>query len=243
MRKRFASPPAPLHSGGEGSQALSSSPSPNSERGSGGEVNSLAESDAIPRWLWRGAWVALGSVIVIGVVGVVLLSAGLADPPRAGPLVSSLESQESQTVLELLPDPADHYITSRPIALPHRPYTLEVTAQFSGDSDLAAVWEIVWDNPTAPFKITLNSQGYFSVVPPLPDSMPFFHIRPVGQPNRIALNVEPDGQGTLRINDEIAWRGAVPVADSAHIQAEGGQSNISHFVIQHIALYAPLSHS
>ena len=217
---RLTSPPNPLSASSEG------------------EKKREVTGDAIPRWLWRGAWIALGSVMVIGAMGVALLAGGLADPPRAGPLVWSIGPQ---TDLGVPP----HYsiAASRPLRLSPVPYTLEVTAQFSQDGDPAAAWEIVWDKPAAPFRVRLDSQGFISVAPSQPDSMPFIHVRPIGQPNRITLNVDATGQGVVRINDEIAWRGAVPAADSAYVQVTGGKTLVSHFVIQQIALYATLSHS
>jgi hypothetical protein len=206
----------------------------------GGEAAKGFVPNAVPTWLWRGAWIALGSVVVIGVVGVALLLGGVADPPRAGPLIWS---GGPLATLAVLPD---YSITASPsISLPHSPYTLEITAEFSADSDPAARWEIVWDNDPAPggFRIALDGYGFFAVPPSQPDSTPFFHIRPPGQPNRVALSAGADDQGLLRINDEIAWRGPVPKAAGVHVQVIGGKSTVSHFVIQHVALYAPLSRS
>jgi hypothetical protein len=228
MAQHFTSPPDPAETEFRASAAQR-----------GGEAAEGFAPDTVPLWLWRGAWIALGSVIGIGVMGVALLSGGLADPPRAGPLIWS------SGPLKALAVPSDYSITAGPIlSLPATPYTLEITAAFSADSDHAARWEIVWDNDTAPgnFKIVLDGYGFFAVPPSQPDSTPFIHIRAPGQPNRVALFVSADGQGLLRINDEIAWRGSVPKAERAHVQVIGGKSSVSHFVIQHVALYAPLSH-
>jgi hypothetical protein len=223
MAQRFTSPPAPLSAARRRAAAAE------------GFV-----PGTVPRWLWRSVWIALGSVIGIGGVGVALLAGGLADPPRAGPLIWA------KGPLTTLAVPSDYSITAEPtLSLPSTPYTLEVAAMFSTDSDQAARWEIVWDNDPAPggFRIALDGYGFFAVPPSRPDSTPFLHIRPPGQPNRVALSVSADGQGILRINDEIAWRGPVPGAERAHVQVIGGKSSVSHFTIQHIALYAPLSHT
>jgi hypothetical protein len=95
---------------------------------------------------------------------------------------------------------------------------LEIAARFSAGSDPAAAWGITLDpaNPApAPFEIAIIGQRFFAVSPSSPDWRPFIHIRPLGTVNRLRLDVDSAGQGTLRINDEVAWRGPVPAARSA----------------------------
>ncbi len=66
------------------------------------------------------------------------------------------------------------------------------------------------------------------------DSIPFIHIRP--ESNTIALSVESGGQATLRINDEIAWRGTIP---ESHTAVVGNPTLADRLVVRRIALYAP----
>jgi hypothetical protein len=176
-------------------------------------------------------------VIGVGLVTAVLLSGGAADPPRAGRLIWQAGP---------LPDAAAsvYYSTvvGGPVDLPARPYTLEVAGQLAAGSDPAASWGIACDTGESagpPFSITLDGQGFFSFPPFQPDSVPFIHIRPAGESNKLALNVEASGQATLRINDEIAWRGAVPDARRAQIVLVGGRATSSRLVVQRVALYAP----
>jgi hypothetical protein len=176
-------------------------------------------------------------VIGIGLVTAVLLSGGAADPPRAGGLIWQAGP---------LPDAvASVYystIVGSPIDLPARPYTLEVTGQLAAGSDPAASWGITCDTAEttgSPFSILLDGQGFFSFPPFQPDLMPFMHIKPVGEANKFALNVEATGRATLRINDESAWRGAIPDARRAQIVLIGSRGTSSRLAVQRVALYAP----
>jgi hypothetical protein len=166
-----------------------------------------------------------------------LLAGGAADPPRAGPLI-----WQAGPLPETI---APAYYTTTvgsPIDLPARPYTLEVTGQLAAGSDPAASWGIRCDTAGAAglsFSIMLDGQGFFAVPPFQSDLMPFIHIRPVGEANQFAWNVEPSGQATLRVNDEIAWRGTVPDARRAQIVLTGGRETASRLTIHQFALYAP----
>ncbi len=182
--------------------------------------------------MWRSAWIALLTVVGLGVIVLVVLAGGAADPPRAGSLVWSAGP------LPGTPLPT-HYTIPAALSLP---YTLEIEAQFSTDSDANALWEIVFENSgnSAPqFAIVLRDHRFFAIPPLQPDSIPFIHIRPAGEPNKLALDVEADRQATLRINDEIAWRGVVPTASTATIRSVGTASPTSRFVIRRVALYRP----
>ncbi len=178
-------------------------------------------TQTIPRGLWRAAWISLLAVVAGGIITLILLAGGAADPPRAGPLIW-------QSLRDTANSP---YYT--PIGMPAFPYTLEVTGQADGP------WEITFRNTRGgiAFSIVLDGQGFFAVPPFQSDSIPFIHIRP--ESNKIALNVESSGQATLRINDEIAWRGVVPESNTAQIVLNGNDSPSDRLVIQRIALYAP----
>jgi hypothetical protein len=84
----------------------------------------------------------------------------------------------------------------------------------------------------------ISGQRFFAVSPMQPNSTPFIHIRPPGESNRLTIDVDMVGQATLRINDEIAWRGQLSPARTARIQLRGGRQSTTHIDIQHAALYA-----
>ncbi|MCC7449729.1 MAG: hypothetical protein IT324_20080 [Anaerolineae bacterium] len=185
-------------------------------------------NDEPPTWLWRSAWIALGAVVGLGLFVLVVLAGGAADPPRAGSLVWSAGP------LPETPLPVDYTIPTTLTA----PYTLEVEGQFSAGSDPNALWEIIGETlgkPSPQFAIVLRHHCFFAVLPMQPDSIPFIHIRPAGEINKLSLDVAADQQATLRINDEIAWRGVIPAVPTATIRAMGKGS--SHFVMRRIALY------
>ena len=120
-----------------------------------------------------------------------------------------------------------------------REHFREVEGQFAADSDPNALWEIIGETPGKPspqFAIVLRDHRFFAVLPMQPDSVPFIHIRRAGEVNKLSLDVAADQQATLRINDEIAWRGVVPAATTATIHAAG--TGASHFILRRIALYA-----
>jgi hypothetical protein len=193
----------------------------------------------IPRWLWFGAWGALITVVCGGLALAVLLLTGAADPPRAGPLVWQIVQFPTLNAL-----PNYTTLAPNPIPLFRVPYTLEIAARFSADSDPVAAWGITLvpfpsSRPTVgarhaspsypaspdaasdaappPFEIAIIGGRFFAISPSSPDSRPFIHIRPLGTVNRLRLDVDSAGRGTLRINDEIAWRGPVPAARLARI--------------------------
>lgn len=178
--------------------------------------------------MWRSVWIALATVIGLGLAALVVLAGGAANPPRAGSLIWS-GGPLPETPLPI------HYIIPTTLAAP---YTLEVEGQFSTNSDPTALWEIIGETPGKPspqFAIILRDHRFFAVLPMQPDSIPFIHIRQAGEVNKLTLNVEADQQATLRINDEIAWRGVVPVATTARIHAIGTGS--SHFVVGRMTVY------
>jgi hypothetical protein len=184
-----------------------------------------SQYDDVPLWLWRAARIGLLAIIGLGAVTAILLSLGIANPPRSGTLVQEFGSLSSMAV------PAN-YTTEigSSIALPGRAYTLEIAAQTSSD----VTWGITFKG-ASPFKVNIDSRGFFSVPPFVPDSTPFIHIHT--ESNKVALDVDATGQATLRINDEIAWRGAIPAAAAARIHVTGGRKAASQFIIQRIALY------
>ncbi len=195
--------------------------------------------DVTPRWLWRVVRVALLAVMAVGVAGVIVLGAGAADPSRAGPL--------------LYEDATPHTLTTSPnsnpvidpdfFAFPKGAFTLEVSARFSVESDPTTAWGIVLgppqtSNSSTPFySARLNGFRQFAVWPTQPDFTPFIHIRANGQTNKLTLDVRSDGSATLRINDEVAWTGRLPVAGTAMIELFGGQDSAAALTVERIAVY------
>jgi hypothetical protein len=202
-------------------------------------------------------WSGLFAVIALGIITVIALAGGTADPPRAGPLIYRS-------------DKADN------IPLPSSPYTLEVIGHLSTTSDPGAAWGIEITGVVAKgasinigspsllaergsplgsldgllaqplfdpkgrgevnisLRILLNGYGFFAVLPSQPDFTPFIHIHIHGESNKLTLNVGKDGQSVLRINDEIAWKGIIPHARSsaARLIIPAG------FTLEHVAVYA-----
>ncbi len=183
----------------------------------------LRDSDQdVPAWLWRSAWIAFVGVFGLGITAAVLLAGGGANPPRAGRIILNIGPITGSAV-------PTNYTTEvgRPNALPDPPYTLEVEVSNS------AAWGVAFDD-AGKFGIEIDSRGFYSVLPLLRDSTPFIHIRP--ESNRIAINVEASGRATLRINDEIAWRGTAPTAASATIHITGGREQSGPFTLQRVTV-------
>jgi hypothetical protein len=113
---------------------------------------------------------------------------------------------------------------------------LEITAALSGDPTAAWRLELLGTDGVN-FSIQIDGGGFFAVSPSLPDLTPFLHIRPVGQANRVSLSVEQAHMGTLRINDEVAWRGGVPTAHTGRLIADGGKSGKASVNVMQAAVY------
>lgn len=188
----------------------------------------------IPQSLWRLAWASLIAVIVVGVVTLIVLSNGAADPHRAGPLAWR-DGAFNEGV-----QPNGEYPLAGRIVLPDAPYTLEIVGRTYTENDPAAAWGISFD-PTSSgrFGVYLNGYDFFSIRPFQSDFRPFIHIRSGGQENKIAIDVAVDTLVTVRINDEIAWQGKVVMPNRAHLYLVGGPTRDSYFLITELALYAP----
>lgn len=187
-------------------------------------------TDAVPLWTWRLVRAALAGVIFLGVAGVLALIAGAADPQRAGPLV-----QELGPLPEIAVSARSDFALNNPIELPAPPFTLEITARLAAKSDPAAAWGLQFDSATT--GIMLNGYRFMAVLPG--DLMPFIHVRGLGESNKITLDVDSQNQASFRINDELAWRGIMPVLHSAKIAVHGGAESNAWLTVLQIALYTP----
>ena len=145
---------------------------------------------------WRLTIALLAAISILGAALVVLLALGLAGPPRVGVLrwqANSImgwpTSQEGEVTVH-----------TAPVHL-GQAFTLEITAANSGPEDSA--WGFQLLNAERPITLLVSNDGYFSTFPYHPSWQEFLHIRP-HDTNRLSLSVSADGQGIVRINDEIA---------------------------------------
>lgn len=130
------------------------------------------------------AAVLLGGVLMAGIVGLIAVSAGVADPTRTGPLAWTSADGGA------------------PPVLPAPPYSLEA------ESDGREPWGLRTEDGGRTLTMMVWPGGYGSVSPSEPDWYAFPHVRP-GH-NQMTLDVGADGAAVLRINDEIAWNGLLP---------------------------------
>src|SRR5579859_2268265 len=146
--------------------------------------NPPAEAKMVPRWAWRTAQIALLGLIVLGVLAVIILASGAANPHLAGPLVSDSGPRPEITV-----PVRSNIMLDKPIQLPAPPFTLDVTGQFSADSDPSAQWGLRVE-PAATWNgsgIFVDGYRFLSILPA--DFSPFIHARAVGQSNKLTLDV------------------------------------------------------
>lgn len=187
-------------------------------------------SGDVPLWLWRLIRAALMGVVMLGVIGVLALSTGAADPQRAGPA-----AWDNGPLLEIAIPIRSAFMLDKPINLPAPPFTMEITAQLAANSDPAASWGLEFDSSS--FGIMLNGYRFLALLPG--DLMPFIHVRGLGEANKITFDVDSQNQGTWRINDEIAWRGITPALHVARVAVRGGPNSAAWLTVQRIALFIP----
>ncbi len=191
---------------------------------------------SVPGWLWRGLRLSLLAVVSAGALTTLILAGGAADPPRAGPLRSSMGPLQGASVA-----PQQTLAVGSVIPLPPLPFTLEILGTLVTGDPLDA-WGInleTADPKLSNITVWVFPAGYFSLAPLQPDSVGFFHIRPSGQENRLYWHHEASGEVTLRLNNEIAWQGRAPAARSARIQVRAGKAT-AQFSLLKADLYAPM---
>ncbi len=185
------------------------------------------------------AWSLLAAALLFAVGGSLLLGGGLADPQLAGPLKWSL----ALPGLTLLEKTSDTQQVNRD--LPPPPYTLEVAARLSPDSDPSASW-LIQDcsaGGSASFRIQIYGDGTFSLAgfnaaPVVRAGFP--HLLPPGSLNRVSLDVRATGAAILRLNEEIAWQGRLGSAESCwELGGRGGLTASAKLSWETIALYSP----
>ena len=199
-----------------------------------------------PRWLARLVWLGLLLVLTFSSSLALFVSAGFADPQRAGPL----RWQQTSLTPWLLAPEARQQLWINTIIIPAPPFTLEISARFSEHSDPAAWWGVMLtaipaavDLPATPEAITVDGSGDYQHSPD-PRRLPFPHLQPVGTYNYLTISVDGNGLETLRFNHEIAWRGPYSPGlqpTRVTIRAGGGFQLASHLTWAAISLYAPLT--
>ena len=144
---------------------------------------------------WR---VILISNVLIGIGGlvlIVLIALGIANPPRAG----SIRWQANTNAGWLTHQQDEITVYHAPASLGEA-FTLELTAINNGPDDSA--WGFWLPGPEAQIFTLISNEGYYTFNPWYAGWQEFPHIQ-VSKTNTIYFHVNPDGHGTIRINDEI----------------------------------------
>src|SRR4030081_2896628 len=89
----------------------------------------------VPLWLWRTVRAALFGAVIFAMVGVLVVSDGVADPQRAGSL-----ALENGPLPEIAVPVQSAFALDNPVSFPAPPFTLEITAQLAAKSDPATSW-------------------------------------------------------------------------------------------------------
>lgn len=154
----------------------------------------------VPRNRWGLAFAAFLIIFVGGLALIVLLAAGVANPPYAPRL--ALELTDLEGLQSISSDPNLHqYVIAD---LTELPYTLEAQAINQGDS--RAVWGLWVESLGGLLYLLVDTEGYFYVDSGRIDNWRgFIHIKP--DSNRLYLHVTDEANAVFRINDEIAWTG------------------------------------
>ncbi len=199
----------------------------------------------VPGWLSRLTWLGL-TVTLAGIITLsLILSSGAADPVQAGPLLwqTKLPTPWLLTVATNQTSSLDY------ATVPQPPFTLEITARFSLDSDPSAIWRVT----LMPVQVGLDMRPSSEIIAVDgsgdyahgldPRRIPFPHLAHSGEFNRLTLNVDKDNQETIRFNNEIAWHGVfLPgmQVTQLSLSASGGWQLESRLTWAQISVYAPL---
>ncbi|MCE7946203.1 MAG: hypothetical protein DYG88_02115 [Chloroflexi bacterium CFX4] len=149
--------------------------------------------------LWQVLRLAFFAILGGGLALSAALALGLADPPRYGRLYA--EVQDAATV-----------------PLPEGNFTLIALGKWSETASPLDAWHVVFEaaDGTAVFMLSLHGDASFSVAPLQPDAVGFIHLRRPPEANEVYLHLTADG-AEVRLNREIAWRGALPAAERVRI--------------------------
>ncbi len=165
-------------------------------------------TENVQRSKWHLALTIFLITLVLGILLLILLALGIADPPRAGELVWQTDTTSSWALSH---DTGESWRYIAPIPLSEVPFTLEITAINNGVP--ASAWGL-WLRTTDGLQTFLiSNERYMSVGnDDTPHWAQFVHIRT--DTNKLYLDVLANQSATFRINDEIAWQGALmPTSD------------------------------
>jgi len=205
-------------------------------------------------WLWRACWLTLIAVLAISISAAIALGSGLADPPRAGPLLWQMAAQPKWLMTA---NGGTVTFQRVPFEIPAPPFTLEVVARYS-EGDPGAFWLLTFEtNLNAPpssitkprafhkLDFVVYNNGYFAVRNDFAlQRVEFPHLNRAGAFNKLALDVAADQTVVLRLNDEIAWHGKINVDLPWSLFLEASPGNLttqSLLTWKQIAMYAPKS--
>jgi hypothetical protein len=162
-----------------------------------------------PRNKWRFALTTLLLTIGISTSVIVTLSLGAADPPRAPTLIVRYDNIDTFARRAR----ANHIQVADAGLLPPLPLTIDVSASNLASEDSG--WGVWVQAASADHVFLVDKQGYASIS--YSDHFnwaEFIHIQPVT--NRLYLYMDGSMQATFRINDEIAWTGALEISSESH---------------------------
>jgi hypothetical protein len=168
------------------------------------QLSNSVESN-IPRWLWRLSWTLLAGALLFTVVGAIVLSLGIADPPYAGP------KQLSIPKTDLISKPTNF------LNISSLPFTIETKAVFPA----SAVWSFsLKSGDKTALHFELYDDKTFTIRAPaevLRASFP--HLRGAGEQTCVRIDVAANGETILRFNNEIAWRGTIDTSQNMIFQS------------------------
>ncbi len=200
-------------------QAYASSPTPS--------------SDVVPPRQWRQAVLLLLLVITGGGALAIMLALGLADPPRAGPLVWETTSMDvGWPLVKDLGGSPRLWLKRARAETRSLPFTIEIEANVLNTGSSA--WGL-WIETRRDDALFLVGYGDYISVGSSLDWRNFIHVQP--EINHLYLNVEPDGMTTFRVNGEVAWHGQLDFPDTP----SWGLATFTdaRFDLHYARLYAP----
>ncbi len=199
------------------------------------------------QWRWNAAWFTLAVALTLSIGGAIWLGAGLADPPRAGPLLWEDPSPQHWVIKN-----SQEQYRYIPLPLPAPPFTIEAIVRFSGNSAPGAGWWLSLTDGEASSQFNIFNDGYFQIkaighkvsgTTIWTGPVEFPHLKGIGEFNKLALDVAADQSATLRLNDEIAWKGTLGFNAAAPWRLFVGSTAIfeksATLTWERLAIYAP----
>ncbi len=174
--------------------------------------------DVVPIWLWRLVLAALVSVVIGGAITALLLAAGVADPPTAGPVRWRQETLDSGCL----------GLTEITLPALQPPVTISLAASRLETADPFDTWGLWLENPTTGPRWEVLPPGYYRYQA---ETFPFPHVGEGRNELRLDL---ADGAFVLWLNRKRAAAGDW-VGDPSAWGLIGGEPICWHS----LALYGP----